>query len=152
MGNLKFDDDWVRTTDLWCRKWPFYQLRHNHCRQWHNVTPVSAATCPPLSTKMYLVASVVQRSSWLYLNTGTRWRKWWWVIRCSIVLSSTVLLKSMIKGDLSQVLGPSDNEIYHKVFSTSTWQFNKSCRWRDSNPSPLVMEATARSTIPLHCP
>ena len=24
-------DDWIRTTDLWCRKRPLYQLRHNHC-------------------------------------------------------------------------------------------------------------------------
>ena len=26
-----FADDWIRTVDLWCRKRPLYQLRHNHC-------------------------------------------------------------------------------------------------------------------------
>ena len=24
-------DDWIRTADLWCLKWPLYQLSHNHC-------------------------------------------------------------------------------------------------------------------------
>ena len=24
-------DDWIRTDDLWFRKWQLYQLRHNHC-------------------------------------------------------------------------------------------------------------------------
>ena len=27
----KLADDWFRTTDLWCPKWPLYQLSHNHC-------------------------------------------------------------------------------------------------------------------------
>ena len=30
--------------------------------------------------------------------------------------------------------------------------FNKSCRWLDSNPGPLILEATALSTAPHHCP
>ena len=24
-------NDWIQTEDLWCRKQPLYQLRHNHC-------------------------------------------------------------------------------------------------------------------------
>ena len=27
----KLVDDWMQTTDLWCRKRLLYQLRHNHC-------------------------------------------------------------------------------------------------------------------------
>ena len=30
MFNINFEDDWIRTTDLWCRKQPLYQLSHNH--------------------------------------------------------------------------------------------------------------------------
>ena len=26
-----FADDWIRTADLWNKKQPLYQLRHNHC-------------------------------------------------------------------------------------------------------------------------
>ena len=28
---LKLANDWIRTADLWCRKWLLYQLSHNHC-------------------------------------------------------------------------------------------------------------------------
>ena len=28
---INFADDWIWTTDLWCRKRPLYQLSHNHC-------------------------------------------------------------------------------------------------------------------------
>ena len=38
----KFADGWIRTTDLWCRKQPLFQLNHNHCqiinKFWHRVT------------------------------------------------------------------------------------------------------------------
>ena len=27
----KVADEWIRTADIWCRKWPLYQLSHNHC-------------------------------------------------------------------------------------------------------------------------
>ena len=30
MTTRKFYDDWIRTADLWCRKRPLDQLRHNH--------------------------------------------------------------------------------------------------------------------------
>ena len=33
-----FDDDWVQTTDLWCRKRLLYQLSHNHCPPRDNFT------------------------------------------------------------------------------------------------------------------
>ena len=28
----KFADDWIRTMDLWNRKWLPYQLSHNYCQ------------------------------------------------------------------------------------------------------------------------
>ena len=32
MFNINFfADNWNRTADLWYRKWPLYQLSHNHC-------------------------------------------------------------------------------------------------------------------------
>ena len=31
MFNIKFANDWIRTTDLWCWKQQLYQLSHNHC-------------------------------------------------------------------------------------------------------------------------
>ena len=31
MFNVNFAEVWIRTADLWCRKLPLYQLRHNHC-------------------------------------------------------------------------------------------------------------------------
>ena len=31
MFNIKFDDDGIRTVDLWRRKKPLYQLSHSHC-------------------------------------------------------------------------------------------------------------------------
>ena len=30
-NNVQFADDGIRTVDLWCRKQPLCQLRHNHC-------------------------------------------------------------------------------------------------------------------------
>ena len=33
----KIADDWIRTADLWCRKRPLYQPRHNHCPQFYCV-------------------------------------------------------------------------------------------------------------------
>ena len=33
MFNINFADDWIRTTDLWNRKRPLYQLSHNHYQQ-----------------------------------------------------------------------------------------------------------------------
>ena len=29
--NVKFPNDWIWTTDLWCRERPLYQLSHNEC-------------------------------------------------------------------------------------------------------------------------
>ena len=34
MFNINFDNDWIRTTDLWHRKRQLYQLSHNHCPRW----------------------------------------------------------------------------------------------------------------------
>ena len=31
--NKKIADDWIRTADLWYRKWPLYQLSHNYFPQ-----------------------------------------------------------------------------------------------------------------------
>ena len=31
MFNINFADTWIRTTGLWYRKWPLYQLSYNHC-------------------------------------------------------------------------------------------------------------------------
>ena len=31
MFNRNFANDCIRTTDLWSRKWPLYQLSNNHC-------------------------------------------------------------------------------------------------------------------------
>ena len=31
MFNIKFANDWIRTTDLWYRKQPLNQVSHNHC-------------------------------------------------------------------------------------------------------------------------
>ena len=31
MFNINFADDWIRTSDLWYRYWPLYQLSHNCC-------------------------------------------------------------------------------------------------------------------------
>ena len=28
---IKFADDWIRTSDLWCQNWPLFQQNHNHC-------------------------------------------------------------------------------------------------------------------------
>ena len=28
--HIHFADDWIRKADIWCRKRPLYQLRHNH--------------------------------------------------------------------------------------------------------------------------
>ena len=30
MGDIKFADNWIQTTDQWCRKQTLYQLSHNH--------------------------------------------------------------------------------------------------------------------------
>ena len=30
MFNKKFADDCIQIADLWYRKWPLYQLSHNH--------------------------------------------------------------------------------------------------------------------------
>ena len=30
IARINFADDWIRTTDLWCRMRPLYQLHHNH--------------------------------------------------------------------------------------------------------------------------
>ena len=29
-SKINIADDWIRTVDLWIRKQPLYQLRHNH--------------------------------------------------------------------------------------------------------------------------
>ena len=31
---INFTDDWIWTANLWCRKRPLYQLRHNHFPSW----------------------------------------------------------------------------------------------------------------------
>ena len=31
IGSIKVTDNWIQTTDLWCRKRPLCQLYHNHC-------------------------------------------------------------------------------------------------------------------------
>ena len=38
--DLKFADDWIRTADLWCRKPPLYQLRHNHCPNFVDINEI----------------------------------------------------------------------------------------------------------------
>ena len=35
MFHINFADDWNRTTDLWYRKRPLYQLSHIHCPKLH---------------------------------------------------------------------------------------------------------------------
>ena len=45
--NLNLANDWIWNADLWSRKWPLYQLRHNHCpstftcffKKWDNPGP-----------------------------------------------------------------------------------------------------------------
>ena len=43
MFNINFANDWIRSMDLWCRKWPLYQLSHNHCPP--NVLFLLASAC-----------------------------------------------------------------------------------------------------------
>ena len=38
MFSKNFDDDWIWTTDLWCRKRPLCQLSHNHYSNFKNLT------------------------------------------------------------------------------------------------------------------
>ena len=36
--HIKFADDWIRTSDLWCWKRPLYRLSHNNCPFSHCAT------------------------------------------------------------------------------------------------------------------
>ena len=36
-----FANDWIRTNELWCRKWPLCRLRHSHCPPMANLEVVN---------------------------------------------------------------------------------------------------------------
>ena len=48
----KFANDCIKTADLWCPKWPIYQLRHNHC-------PFAIKSCTRLMTTQPLYGKSV---------------------------------------------------------------------------------------------
>ena len=43
-SKYKSADDWILTTDIWCKKQPHYQLSHNHCPKKNQLVSVTKAT------------------------------------------------------------------------------------------------------------
>ena len=37
VDNVHFENDWIRTSDLWCRKRPLYQQCYKHCTKMHKM-------------------------------------------------------------------------------------------------------------------
>ena len=54
--SISFSDVWIRTSDVWCRKRPLYQLSHNHCLTLHFLTKVMTnLTCSMLVRKVVVI-------------------------------------------------------------------------------------------------
>ena len=71
MSNINFDNEWIRTTDLWCGRRPLYQLSHNHCPNSFFLSLSSSLSFFSLSLFFSTQLNTAQRSRHPFSNSFT---------------------------------------------------------------------------------